>query len=128
MVQVAQARLAYGEWLRRENRRVDARTELRAAHDTFSSIGAEAFAARARSELLATGERVLSRDADARQELSAQEARAARLAADGATNGEIAAQMYISANTVDYHLRKVFRKLEITSRRDLGRALSSLPA
>jgi DNA-binding CsgD family transcriptional regulator len=121
-----QAKLAYGEWLRRQNRPVDARTQLRFAHDRFSDIGAEAFAARARVEIEATGERVARRSVDARTNLTPQEEQAARLAAGGATNAEIAIQMYISANTVDYHLRKVYRKLGIASRRELRNVVPAL--
>jgi len=121
-----QAKLAYGEWLRRQNRRVDARAQLRAAFDWFSDVGAESFATRARAELEATGERVTSRSADIRTGLTSQETQAARLAAGGATNAEIASQMYISTNTVDYHLRKVYRKLGIASRRELRTAVPAI--
>jgi DNA-binding CsgD family transcriptional regulator len=125
VTELARAHLEYGEWLRRENRRVDARVELRIAHELFSSMGADAFASRARAELLATGQRVHGHSIDARQELTVQEAQAARHAIRGATNAEIAAQMFISSNTVDYHLRKVYRKLGISSRRELADALPS---
>jgi DNA-binding NarL/FixJ family response regulator len=113
----------YGEWLRREQRRVDAREQLHAAHDTFARIGAEAFAERARRELLATGESVRGRSVETLDELTAQEAHIARLAADGQTNPEIAAQLFISPRTVEFHLHKVFAKLGISSRKELRAAL-----
>jgi DNA-binding CsgD family transcriptional regulator len=120
-VHLARAQLVYGEWLRRENRRVDARVQLRAALDTFSRIAAEAFAERALRELLATGETARKRTDEARADLTPQEAQIARLARDGLSNPEIGAQLYISPRTVQYHLRKVFRKLGIASRNQLGR-------
>ena len=122
---LARAHLLYGEWLRRESRRVDAREQLRTAHDIFSAIGAEAFAERARRELLATGEQVRKRREDTRSELTPQEEHIARLARDGRTNPEIGAELYISARTVEWHLRKVFTKLGITSRKGLQDALPS---
>ncbi len=112
-VELARAQLLYGEWLRRENRRVDAREQLRTAHDMFADIGAEAFAERARRELLATGEKVRKRDVDTRNELTPQEEHIARLARDGRTNPEIGAELFIAARTVEWHLRKVFMKLGI---------------
>ena len=117
------AQLMYGEWLRREHRRVDARAQLKAAHDAFESMGAHGFAGRARRELLATGETVRKRTIDTRDELTPQEAQIARLAAERLTNPEIAAQLYLSHRTVEYHLRKVFAKLGISSRRELADAL-----
>ncbi len=119
----ARARLLYGEWLRRVNRRSDAREQLRAAHEAFVSMGTEAFAERARNELLATGEKVRSRRDDTRDELTPQEEQIARLARDGLTNPEIAAQLFLSPRTVEWHLRKVFSKLEISSRKQLRTAL-----
>jgi DNA-binding CsgD family transcriptional regulator len=123
VVHLARARLLYGEWLRRENRRVDAREQLRAANDTFSGIGAEGFSERARRELLATGETARKRTVDTLDVLTPQEAQIARLAAQGRSNPEIGAQLFISPRTVEYHLRKVFTKLGIRSRRELRRAL-----
>ena len=111
----------FGEWLRRENRRVDAREQLRAARETFSAVGAEAFAERARRELLATGETARRRSDETRGDLTPQEAQIASLARDGFSNPEIGGQLFISPRTVQYHLRKVFQKLEITSRNQLGR-------
>jgi DNA-binding CsgD family transcriptional regulator len=121
---LARAHLLYGEWLRRENRRVDAREELRAAYDQFTSIGMEAFAERARMELLATGEKVRRRKVEARDELTPQERQIARLAQDGLSNAEIGGRLFLSPRTIEWHLRKVFTKLGIHSRREL---MSTLP-
>jgi ATP/maltotriose-dependent transcriptional regulator MalT len=121
---LARAQLVYGEWLRREHRRVDAREQLRTAHETFSRIGAEAFAERARRELSATGETVRTLTAETRDLLTSQEALIGRLAADGRTNGEIGAELFISPRTVEYHLHKVFSKLGIRSRKALRAALA----
>jgi DNA-binding CsgD family transcriptional regulator len=124
--ELARARLLYGEWLRRERRRVDARGQLRSAYEMFSAIGAEAFAERARRELVATGEKVRKRNVDpaSRDELTLQEAHIARLARDGRTNAEIGSQLFLSVRTVEWHLRKVFMKLGVSSRKDLTDALA----
>jgi DNA-binding CsgD family transcriptional regulator len=119
----ARAHLLYGEWLRRANRRVDARQQLRTAHDMLADIGMGAFADRARRELAATGEKVRRHRPESRDELTAQEAQIAQLARDGNSNPEIAAQLFLSPRTVEWHLRKVFGKLGISSRRDLDAAL-----
>jgi DNA-binding CsgD family transcriptional regulator len=118
---LARAHLVYGEWLRRENRRTDARVQLRAAYQQLSDLGAEAFAGRARHELEATGERARRRDGSTPSDLTPQERQVGTLAARGFTNKEIASELFISAPTVDYHLRKVFRKLGIESRRQLAK-------
>jgi DNA-binding NarL/FixJ family response regulator len=125
-VELARAQLLYGEWLRREGRRVDARTQLRAAHEAFAAMGADAFAERARRELLATGETVRKRTVETSGELTAQEAHIARLAAEGLTNPEIGAALFISPRTVEWHLRKTFTKLGITTRRELRRVLPAV--
>lgn len=116
---VARTRLSYGEWLRRSNRRTDARTQLGEAYEQFTGMGAVAFAERARRELTVTGEKVRKQPVASGADLTAQEAQVARLAADGHTNLEIGAQLFISPHTVEWHLRKVFVKLGITSRRQL---------
>jgi DNA-binding CsgD family transcriptional regulator len=121
--ELARAHLLYGEWLRRENRRLDARHQLHAAYDLFTVIGAEAFAERARRELVATGEKVRKREVDTYSQLTPQEEHIGQLARDGRTNPEIAAELFISTRTVEWHLRKVFAKLGITSRRDLHNTL-----
>jgi DNA-binding NarL/FixJ family response regulator len=117
------AHLVYGEWLRRERPRVDAREQLRTAHDMFMAIGVEAFAERTARELLATGETARKRTVETRDELTAQEAQIARLARDGLSNPEIGSQLFISPRTVEYHLHKVFAKLDISSRAHLDRVL-----
>jgi DNA-binding CsgD family transcriptional regulator len=119
-LELARAQLLYGEWLRRERRRRDARDQLRAAYECFDSIGATAFANRARGELRATGERVRKRASQVHETLTTQEALVARLAGGGASNRQIAEQLFISPATVAYHLRKVFAKLGVSSRRELA--------
>jgi len=123
-VDLARTHLLYGEWLRRERRRIDGRTELHRAYELFSEFGMEAFAERTRVELEATGEHARKRTVDTLGELTPQEAQISRLAAQGNSNREIAAQLYISPSTVEYHLRKVFRKLDVKSRIQLARRLS----
>ena len=118
-VQLARAHLLYGEWLRREERRIDAREQLRVAHQMMTEMGIEGFADRARQELLATGETVRKRTVDTLADLTAQESQIAKLARDGRTNQEIGGQLFISPRTVEWHLGNVFTKLGITSRKDL---------
>jgi ATP/maltotriose-dependent transcriptional regulator MalT len=118
-VHLARSHLVYGEWLRRENRRVKARGHLRRAYEMLDNMGARAFAERARRELVATGETVRKRTNEARFFLTAQETQVAQLAAEGHTNAEIGSQLFISPRTVEYHLHKVFVKLHINSRREL---------
>jgi len=123
---LGRAHLLFGEWLRRENRRIEARAELRIAHESLADLGVAAFAERARRELLASGERARERAVETAGALTGQEALIARLARDGSTNPEIGAQLFISARTVEWHLRKVFTKLGIGSRRELAGAMARL--
>jgi DNA-binding CsgD family transcriptional regulator len=122
--QFARAQLVYGEWLRRQGRRVDARGPLRAAYELFAAMGAEAFAGRAHRELLVTGERARSRTPDSRDQLTAQELQIALLARDGLSNPGIGGRLFISPRTVEYHLHKVFGKLGISSRTELHQVLA----
>jgi DNA-binding CsgD family transcriptional regulator len=122
----ARAHLLYGEWLRRAGRRTDARAQLGTAYEMLDAIGMAAFADRARHELRATGETVRKRTVDTVTTLTAQEAHIARLACDGHTNTEIGARLFLSARTVEWHLRKIFTKLGIVSRRDLRAALAQV--
>ena len=124
--ELGRSHLLYGEWLRREGRRVDARAQLRTAHDMLAAMGIAAFADRARRELLATGETVRKRTVETRDELTSQEVHIARLAGDGQTNPQIGAQLFISSRTVEWHLRKVFTKLGINSRKELSKVLPDL--
>ena len=127
-VALARAHLQYGEWLRRERRRLDAREQLQTAYEMLTAMGVEAFAQRAERELLATGARARKRSPETRETLTAQEAQVARLARDGLSNLEIAARLIISPRTVEYHLHKVFTKLDISSRHQLGRVLPEQPS
>jgi DNA-binding CsgD family transcriptional regulator len=124
-VELARTHLVYGEWLRRERRRLDAREQLHTAHEMLTAMGMEAFAERASRELLATGETARKRTVETVDELTAQESQIAALARDGLSNPEIGARLFISPRTVEYHLHKVFAKLSIKSRSELGRVLSS---
>jgi DNA-binding CsgD family transcriptional regulator len=122
-LQLARAHLLYGEWLRRERHRSEAREQLRTAYEMLAAMGVEAFAARAERELLATGEHIRKARVETRYELTAQEAQVARLARDGLSNAEVGERLFISQHTVAYHLRKVFTKLDITSRSQLAEVL-----
>jgi DNA-binding CsgD family transcriptional regulator len=121
----ARTHLLFGEWLRRRNRLIDARGQLRAAHTCFAAMGAHGFARRARRELRAAGDSIGASMNSSSDPLTPQEAQIAHLAADGATNKEIAAQLFLSEGTIEYHLAKVFRKLDLTSRRQLRRHFTS---
>jgi DNA-binding CsgD family transcriptional regulator len=121
--ELARTHLLYGEWLRRERRRLDAREQLHHADKLFAELGMEAFGERTRTELEATGEQARKRTVETRDDLTSQEANISRLAADGATNKQIAARLFISSSTVDYHLRKAFRKLGVKSRHQLKQQL-----
>jgi DNA-binding CsgD family transcriptional regulator len=123
----ARAHLLYGEWLRRERRRRDAREQLRTAHELFTAMGIEAFAARAAREMLATGETARKRTVETRDQLTAREGQIARLARDGLSNTEIGARLFLSPRTVEYHLTRIYAKLQISSRHQLDRALPSNP-
>ena len=122
-LELARGHLVYGEWLRRDRRRLEAREQLRRARDMFTSMGAEAFAARARRELLATGETARKRTEETRDDLTARERQIATLARDGLSNAEVGARLFISPRTVEYHLHKVFNKLGISSREHLDRVM-----
>jgi DNA-binding CsgD family transcriptional regulator len=122
--ELARSHLLFGEWLRRQGRRRDARDQLRRAHDMLATMGLEAFAERARVELLATGERARKRTVETQTQLTPQETHIARLVREGARNQEIAAQLFISTSTVEYHLVRVYRKLGVTSRTQLARVLA----
>jgi DNA-binding CsgD family transcriptional regulator len=126
--ELARARLLYGEWLRRQGRRIDARDQLRAAHDMFIAMGAEAFADRAGHELVTTGEKPRRGTLTTTGQLTAREAQVAHLASDGLSNPEIGARLFLSPRTVEYHLGNVFAKLGIASRHELNRALTSTPS
>ncbi|MGW1269258.1 LuxR C-terminal-related transcriptional regulator, partial [Streptomyces sp. NPDC002491] len=123
-VELAWSRLLFGEWLRRRRRRADARVQLRAAYESFEFWGAAPFAERARAELLATGETARKRTVDTRFDLTPQERHVAMLAVSGSTNAEIATRLFVTTSTVEFHLSRVFRKLGITSRKQIGRKLS----
>jgi DNA-binding CsgD family transcriptional regulator len=123
--ELARAHLLYGEWLRRQHRRVDARQQLRRGYEMLTAMGIDGFAERARRELMATGETVRKRTAETVSELTEQEAEIAQLAAAGQTNPEIGAKLFLSPRTVEWHLRKVFTKLGISSRKELRDALPS---
>jgi DNA-binding NarL/FixJ family response regulator len=122
---VGRAHLLFGEWLRRVNRRVDAREQLRTAHEMFLAIGMEAFAGRAHNELLATGEKVRKRTVETRDDLTPQERQIAGLACEGLSNPGIGARLFLSPRTVEWHLGKVFGKLGIRSRHELPGALAA---
>ena len=123
-MELARARLVYGEWLRRERRRIEAREQLKVAYEMFAGMGAQAFAQRTGRELLATGERARKRVVESTDQLTPQEAQIARMARDGRSNQEIGGQLFISPKTVEYHLHKAFTKLGISSRHQIERVLT----